>query len=183
MDCRSLVDEVNSRNGATAQLVEHRTGTPLTQVRFPGAARDFFPRVNFHCRLFYGVCTPPCEIEYINICAYVKDPVVHVRLRWIMETLKHPACTVGWVARLCHSRLSQGKVSCETSKQTNKQKQTVLRVDTSISVLISNTYIVLSVKSRCCVLTSSTTSKCKLSIALGFTAEGDLHFCVRGIPP
>ena len=30
-----------------AQLVEHWTGTPLTQVRFPGAARDFSPRVNF----------------------------------------------------------------------------------------------------------------------------------------
>ena len=35
----------------------------------------------------------------INISAHVKYPVVHVRVRWIMETLKHPACTVGWVAR------------------------------------------------------------------------------------
>ena len=31
---------------------------------------------------------------------HAKDPVVHVRVWWIMETLKHPACTVGWVARL-----------------------------------------------------------------------------------
>ena len=38
-----------------AQLLEHRTVTPLTQVRFPGAARDFSPGVNFQCRLSY-VC-------------------------------------------------------------------------------------------------------------------------------
>ena len=28
-----------------------------------------------------------------------------------METLKHPACTVGWVARLCRSWLSPGKAT------------------------------------------------------------------------
>ena len=28
--------------GGVAQLVERRTGTLLTQVRFPGAARDFY---------------------------------------------------------------------------------------------------------------------------------------------
>ena len=26
--------------------------------------------------------------------------IVHVRVWWIMETLKHPACTIGWIARL-----------------------------------------------------------------------------------
>ena len=35
-----------------------------------------------------------------NICAHVKVPLIHVRVRWIMETLKHPACILGWVARL-----------------------------------------------------------------------------------
>ena len=76
-----------------AQLVEHRTVTPLTQVRFPGAERDFSPGVNFQCRLSY-VCvrTPSCTITCINVCAHVKDPVVHVRVRWIVQTLKHPAC-------------------------------------------------------------------------------------------
>ena len=68
-----------------SSLVEHQTITPLTQVRFPGAARDFLPRVNFHCRLSFGVRTPLCAIAcIINICAHVKDPVVHVRVRWIM---------------------------------------------------------------------------------------------------
>ena len=38
-----------------SSLVEHRTVMPLMEVRFPGAARNLSPRVNFQCRLFY-VC-------------------------------------------------------------------------------------------------------------------------------
>ena len=69
--------------GDVAQLVERRTGTPLRQVRFPGAARDFFflPRFNFQSRLFYGVCTPLCAIACINnIYKHVKYPAAHVRV-------------------------------------------------------------------------------------------------------
>ena len=50
-----------------------------------------------------------CAFACINICAHIKDPVVYVRVPWIMETLKHRACTVGWVARICRSWLSLGK--------------------------------------------------------------------------
>ena len=67
--------------GDVAQLVEHRTGTSPTQVRFPDAARVFSPRVNFQCRLSYGVRAPPCAIACYYICAHVTDPVVHVRVR------------------------------------------------------------------------------------------------------
>ena len=103
---------IHLKSRDVAQFVEHRTGTLPTQVRFPGAARDFFsPRVNFQCRLSYGVCTPPCAVACIYICAHVKDPVVRVRVRWIKETLKHPACTVGLVARLCRSWLSPRKAT------------------------------------------------------------------------
>ena len=52
--------------GDVAQLVQHRTGTP-TQVRFPGAARDFPLRVIFQCRLSYGVRTPPYAIARVYI--------------------------------------------------------------------------------------------------------------------
>ena len=92
--------------GDVVQLVERRTGTPLRQVQFSGAARDFDLRVNFQCRLSC-VCpyTPVGNRACINICAHVKDPVVSVRVRWIMETLKHPARTEGWVARFCRSWL------------------------------------------------------------------------------
>ena len=99
------------QGGDEAQLVEHRTGTKPTHVRFPGAARDFSPRVNFQCRVHYGVRTPPFVIVCIYSCAHVKDPVVHVRVRWIMENLKYPACTVSGVARLCRSWLSSVKVT------------------------------------------------------------------------
>ena len=61
-----------------AQLVEQQIATPLMQVGFPGAARDFLPRVNFQCRLFLGVCV------------LVTDPVVHVRVWWIMATQTYP---------------------------------------------------------------------------------------------
>ena len=83
--------------GDAAQLAECWTGTLLMQVRFPGAARDFSSRVNFQCRLSYGVCTTPCEIACINIWVHFKDFAVHGRVQWIMETLKHTACTTGWV--------------------------------------------------------------------------------------
>ena len=88
----SSIEKVCAKgDGDVAQLVERRTGTPLTQVRFPGAARDFSPRVNFQSRLSYGVRTPSCAIACINICVHVKDPVVHVRVRWMKETLKTPS--------------------------------------------------------------------------------------------
>ena len=41
----------DEETGGVAQLVERRTGTAPTQVRFPDAARDFSPSVNFQCRL------------------------------------------------------------------------------------------------------------------------------------
>ena len=52
---------------------------------------------------------PLCAIGCTYICVHVKDPVVRVRVRWIMKTLTHPACTVGWVARLYRSWLSPGE--------------------------------------------------------------------------
>ena len=42
-----------------AQLVEHRTVMPLTQVRFPGAASDAPPRVNFSMQTLLRVSIYP----------------------------------------------------------------------------------------------------------------------------
>ena len=84
---------VLKRFGDVVQLVERRIGTPLTRVRFPGAAKNFSPRVDFLCRLSDGDRTPKCAIACINIShAHIKDFVVHVRVRWIIKTLRHPAC-------------------------------------------------------------------------------------------
>ena len=77
----------------------------------PRCDKDFSPRVNFQRRLFQGVRTPPCVIACICTCAHVKDPIVDVRIRWIMETLKHPACIVSWVVRLCRTWPSLGKAT------------------------------------------------------------------------
>ena len=95
--------------GDVAHLVEHRTGTLPTQVRLHSAAGDFSPKVNFQCRLSY-MCpyTPVCNRMHLHVCA-VKDPFVHVGVRWIIGTLKHIACTEGWVARVCRSWLSPGR--------------------------------------------------------------------------
>ena len=70
--------------GDVAQLVEHQTGTLLTQVQFPNATRDFCPIVNFRCRLSYGVHTPLCAIACIYICVPVKDPVVLRIFDWMV---------------------------------------------------------------------------------------------------
>ena len=111
-------------DGDVAQLVVRRTDTSLTQVRLPGEARDFSPKVNFQSRFCYSVRTPSCVVVCIYICGHIKDPVVHVRIRWIMETLKQLACTVGWVARLCRCWLSPGKATRisygRTPNETNK---------------------------------------------------------------
>ena len=50
------------RSSGIAQLAEHLTEKPdavLTQVRVPGVAKDFAPRVSFQCRLSYSVYTAP----------------------------------------------------------------------------------------------------------------------------
>ena len=75
-------------------MVVNRRVTPLTQVRFPGAARNFSPSQLSEQTLLHVSVHPLCAIACIHVCAHVKDPVVYVRVRWIMETLKHPACTV-----------------------------------------------------------------------------------------
>ena len=71
------------------------------------------------CRLSYGGHTTPCAIACIYICAHVKNPVVHLRVRWIMETPKHSARTVGWVARFCLSWLSPGRATRNSHGKTS----------------------------------------------------------------
>ena len=62
--------------GDVAQLVERWTGTLLTQVQFPDAAVDFSPRVNFQCRLSYGVhTTPPLHLHAFTSVRTSKIPL------------------------------------------------------------------------------------------------------------
>ena len=99
--------EIISTETNVVQLIEHRTGTPVTQVRLP-QQRIFLP-INSSVQTLLRCPFTPCAIACINICVHVKVPVVHIRVRWIMEALNHPACTVRRVARLCRSWLTRGK--------------------------------------------------------------------------
>ena len=40
-----------------------------------------------------------------RLSLHITDPVVHVKISWVTEKQKHPACTVGWVAQLYRSWL------------------------------------------------------------------------------
>ena len=63
---------LRGRGGDVAQLVKHRTGTPPTQVRFPGAAIFFFFLAEsiFCADSFYSVRTPlVCNRRHLRLCA------------------------------------------------------------------------------------------------------------------
>ena len=76
-------------------------------VSIPRCGKGFFSQSQLSVQtLLKGVRMPARAIACIYICVHVKDPVLHARVRWIIETVKHPACPVGWVARLCRSWLS-----------------------------------------------------------------------------
>ena len=76
-------------------MVEHWFVTPLMQVQFPSAARDFSQsQISVQTLLPVSVHPRVQSLALSYICALVKDPVVHVSCRVC------PACTVGWIARL-----------------------------------------------------------------------------------
>ena len=55
------------------------------------------------------VRTPPYAVACTNVRAHVKDPVVHVRVRWIIDTVKHPVCCRRWLYAGKASRISRGR--------------------------------------------------------------------------
>ena len=64
------------------QLVERPTeklGAVLARVRVPDAARVFSSRVNFQCRLSYGVCTAPVCNCIPQQCAHVINIVKNTK--------------------------------------------------------------------------------------------------------
>ena len=76
-----------------------------THVWFPGVARDISPRINFQCRLCYGVRTPSSAVACIFIYTHVRDPMIHVRVWLIMYSMY---CRLGSVTR---GLLSLGKAT------------------------------------------------------------------------
>ena len=78
-------------------LIWYSVGPARCWGRFSSTVRQgiFLPEPTFSVDSLMCVRIPLCAITCINICVHITDPVVHVRVQWIMETLKHPACTVG----------------------------------------------------------------------------------------
>ena len=68
-----------------------------------GVQGIFLPESTFSADSLTVSVKPSCAIACIHIYAHVKDPVVHVRVRWIMETLK----TSSMHRRLGSATLSQ----------------------------------------------------------------------------
>ena len=71
------------RGRDVAQLGERRTGTTLRQVRFPRCGKRFLLQESTFSAGSLTVSVHP-RVQHLG--AYVKDPVVHVRVRWILET-------------------------------------------------------------------------------------------------
>ena len=101
----------------------------------PRCGKGFFSPSQLSVQTLTVSVHPPCAVACIYVCAHVKDPVVHVRARWITETLKHPACTVGrwrdsvaagfhwaWQPVFPMGEMPLGQYSCKEYIKKNKKK-------------------------------------------------------------
>ena len=129
-----------SKGWDVAQLVEYRTGTLPTQVRFPGAARHFFSRsplsVQTALRCLY---TPVCNRMHLHLCARyrsrspcqssvdygnTKTPSMHRRLgsatpyRWLSP---------GKATRISRRRIPKGTIQLKKKKLGKREKKSPLK--------------------------------------------------------
>ena len=102
----------SSVGGDVAQLVRASDHHATDAGSIPLSSKGFFSQSQPSVKTLSHVPVHPrVQSHALTLCMLVRDPVGHVRVRWIMETLKYQACTVGWVARLCCSWLSPGKAT------------------------------------------------------------------------
>ena len=74
--------------GDVAQLVRAWDRHAADAGSIPRCGKGFFSQSQLSLQTFLRCPHTPCAIACINICVHGKDPVVHVRVRWIKETLK-----------------------------------------------------------------------------------------------
>ena len=65
-----------------------KPGAILMQVRVPGVARDFSPRVNFQCIPVIVSMQPSCAMACMKICVHVKNPK-HWQPYYCLDTRKY----------------------------------------------------------------------------------------------
>ena len=76
-----------------SHFAEHHTSMLQEQVQFLHVVRNFSQSQLSAHTLVQWVYTPKrSAVTCSNICVHVKDPTVHVRVQWNMETQEHPAC-------------------------------------------------------------------------------------------
>ena len=71
----------------------------------PRCGKGFFSQSLLSVQTLWQCPYTPVCIRMHKHLTHLKDPMVHVKVRWTVETLKHEACTEGWVAQICCSRL------------------------------------------------------------------------------
>ena len=132
-------------------MVERRTRYPktgssnLSYVRNTRKNIEFFRSKKKNVVLTRCRCVHPPKCirtpKNDHIRTFKIRPVVHVRVRWIIETRKYPACTLiskGWVARLCCSWLSFERSSHWDNKvykiqNTKNRYNGIVRLDRKVS--------------------------------------------------
>ena len=89
--------------------------------------------------LSYSIRTPPCAIAYINVCAHDKDPVVHVRDQWIVET---PSLHRRFgSATLFRSWLYLGENNSNFPLEKSQRDNTVVKKEYSKYITMKQTFI------------------------------------------
>ena len=94
-----------------AQLVEHWTARHSRRFDSPVWQGIFLPKSTFSADSLMVSVHPHVQLNTFSTCAHVKDCVVYVGSWWIMETLKQPACIIGWIVQLCCIWLSPRKAT------------------------------------------------------------------------
>ena len=122
---QGLLAYPSSGDWDVAPLVQHRTSTPPTQIRFPDAARDFSPRVHFtvsvHPRgqlhAFTSVRTlkipqSPCQ----SSMDYGSTETSSMHRRLVSATLSQLAFPGGKQPRIPHGKIPFGTIQLQKVK-------------------------------------------------------------------
>ena len=105
-----------SRSGDVVHLVRASDRHAADAGSIPRCGKGFFSHGQLSVQTVLRVSVhPPCAIACINVCAHVKDPVVHVRFRWILETHKHRRLGSATLSQLAFPGKSNPNFPCEKS--------------------------------------------------------------------
>ena len=102
----------NTEVGDVAQLVRASDRHAAESGSIPRCGKGFFSQSHLSMQTLLRVSVHPrVQLHALTSVRTLKILQSMSDLSGIMETLKHPACTVGWVARRCRSWLSPGNAT------------------------------------------------------------------------